>query len=84
VKRKIPAKRERFADETGAPLTKRIIEALDVASETGCLETTAWRGDGKTFPQLSQPSVKKSARRRYAVGSESRKSRHPASVRSPI
>jgi hypothetical protein len=35
VEKKIPAERERFADETGAPLTKRIIEALDVAGETG-------------------------------------------------
>jgi hypothetical protein len=35
VEQKILAERERFADETGAPLTKRIVEALDMAGETG-------------------------------------------------
>jgi hypothetical protein len=35
VKRKILTERKRFADETGAPLTKRIIETLNVTGETG-------------------------------------------------
>jgi hypothetical protein len=35
VEKKILTERERFADESGASLTKRIVEALDVAGETG-------------------------------------------------
>jgi hypothetical protein len=50
VKKKILAERKRFADETGASLTKRIIEALDVVGETGLFgNDRVARPPGKPF-----------------------------------